>query len=177
MKHMSTLKDIFKEWSPRQLWSSTMIFLIAILIAKLLVFDLIWCSATSFSYLSNPLVYINIILLTFILSAPMGLFHRKWVQVGVLFAVDVWLVTSLIYNVNTLASIPPFEYLLLGALPESMITVSQYLGWSYLSFALTSLVAVFISLRTKGRIPVPLWGKLQYFGYLLAWSLLSFLVK
>lgn len=87
MKHMSTLRDIFKEWSPRQLWSSIMIFLIAILIAKLLVFDLIWCSATSFSYLSNPLVYINIILLTFILSAPMGLFHRKWVQVGILFAV------------------------------------------------------------------------------------------
>lgn len=174
---MSTIKDIFKEWSPRQLWSSTMIFLIAIMIVKLLIFDIIWCSATSFSCLSNPLVYINIILLTFILSAPMGLFHRKWLQVGILFAVDVWLVTSLIYNTNTLASIPLFNYLLMGELPESMKIISQYLGWSYLLFAITSIVAVFVSLRTKGRTPVPLWGKLQYFGYLLAWSILSFFVK
>lgn len=174
---MSTIKDIFKEWSPRQLWSSTMIFLIAIMIVKLLIFDIVWCSATSFSYLSNPLVYINIILLTFILSAPMGLFHRKWLQVGILFAVDAWLVTSLIYNTNTLASIPLFNYLLMGALPESMKIIPQYLGWSYLLFALTSITAVFISLRTKGRTPVPLWGKLQYFGYLLVWSILSFFVK
>lgn len=147
------------------------------MIAKLLVFDLIWCLATSFSYLSNPLIYINIILLTFILSAPMGLFHRKWMQVGILFVVDAWLITSLIYNGNTLASIPPFDYLLMGALSESMTTIPQYLGWSYLFFALTTIAAVYISLRTKGRIPVPLWGKLQYFGYLLAWSILSFFVK
>ena len=171
------IRDILKEWSPRQLWSSSMIFLIAIMILKLLAFDVVWCSATSFSYLSNPLVYINIILLTFILSVPMGLFHRKWVQVGVLFAVDVWLITNLIYNGNTLASIPLFQYLLMGALPGSMTTIPQYLGWAYLFFVFISVVAVFISLRTKGRTPVPLWGKLQYFGYLLAWSILSFLVS
>lgn len=174
---MSTIKDIFKEWSPRSLWSSTMIFLVAIMIVKLLAFDLIWCSATSFSYLSNPLAYINIILLTFILSAPMGLFHRKWVQVGTLLAVDVWLVTSLIYSSNTLASIPLFEYLLMGALAEPMEITPRYLTWSYLLFALTSIAAVFISLRSKGRTPVPLWGKLQYCGYLLVWSILSFFVK
>lgn len=174
---MSTVKNIFKEWSPRKLWSSTMISLIAIMILKLLVFDLIWCSATSFSYLSNPLAYINIILLTFILSTPMGLFHRKWLQVGTLFAVDLWLITSLIYNGNTLASISPFEYLLMGSIPESMTTIPQYLVWFYVFFALTSIIAVLISLRTKGRTSVPLWGKLQYLGYLLAWSILSFLVK
>lgn len=174
---MNTIKDIFKEWSPRQLWSSAMIFLIAIMIVKLLIFDLIWCSATSFSYLSSPQVYVNIILLTFILSVPMGLFHRKWVQIGVLFAVDVWLITSLIYNSNTFASIPLLKYLLTGALPESMKITPQYLGWSYLIFALTSIFTVFISLRTKGRTPVPLWGKLQYLGYLLVWSILSIFVK
>lgn len=172
---MSPIRNILKEWSPRQLWSSTMIFLVTIMILKLLVFDIIWCSATSFSFLSNPLVYINVILLSFILLFPLGMFHRKWVQIGVLFAVDGWLVANLIGNGDCLASIPPFHYLLMGAFPESMANIPESLAWSYLFFPLSTMTAVWISLRHKGRTPVPLWGKLQYLGYLLAWSTVSFL--
>lgn len=174
---MRAIREIYREWSPRQLWSSTMIFLVAILILKLLVFTVTWCSATSVSYLSNPLVYINIILLSFVLSFPIGLFHRKWVQVGVLVGVDCWLITTLVYNGNVLVPFQPFEYLLLGALPESMVVAPHFAEWSYLFFAVASVAAIGIALRTKGRTPVPLWGKLQYVGYLVGWSVLSFLAK
>lgn len=171
------MSNLFSDWSPRKLWSPTLIFFVSILILKLLVFDLIWCSASSFASLANPLVYIHVILLTFILSAPLGLFHRKWVQVGVLFVVDLWLISTLHGNGNYLAAITPLDHLLLGALPETRTNPDESLAWSYLFFALTTLAAAAIALRYKGRTPVPVWGKLQYLGYLLAWSLLAWLVN
>ena len=76
MKKNECLRKIsFHEWSPRELWTPAMTVLIAMMIGKVLLFDILWCAETTWSGLLNVRLYVHAILLSFLLSVPIGIFR------------------------------------------------------------------------------------------------------
>lgn len=106
----------FHKWSPRELWTPVMTILIALMISKLLLFASLWCAGTSWSGLLNLRLYIHIILLSFVLSVPIGMFRRKWLQVGIMVDVDIGLGVLLCHVETGLMLCPVIEWPLMEVL-------------------------------------------------------------
>lgn len=156
MENKANGKDeAVRRWSPRDLWIPAMTWMIGMMIVKLLVFDVLWHVATSWSSFFRVGECAYAILLAFVLCLPMGMFRRKWLQVALSLVTDVVLFALLCYQGGGVTRLSLMGCLLL---------------------LLTTLVAVVASLRYPGRKPVPVPGKMQYAGYLLAWSFIAWLL-
>lgn len=106
----------------------------------------------------------GVVLSSFILTVPTGMFRRKWVQVAVFAAADAVLLCG-----------SPVQAACAGwLLPETEGAVVLP-AWGYPLLVLTTLIAVLVALKYRDRTPVPVQGKVQYCGYLLGWSLLAWL--
>lgn len=162
-----------RKWSPRELWTPTMTLLIALLIAKLLLFAILWCSETSWDALLSFKPYAHTILLAFILSIPIGMFRRQWLQLAVHLATDIWCASILSQGGGCPARLPVAGWLLTSALPEMEAGGSGSLPWLCLLLPLTTLLSLGACMKAKGRTAVPVRGKMQYGGYLLAWTLVT----
>ena len=88
--------------------------------------------------------YVYIIWASFVLSVPEGLFRKKWIQISVMAIVDV----------ITMSLVTPFCF-------RSILLPS------------TTLFAVAACLGSKDVTDVPKAGKIQYCGYICAWTVLS----
>lgn len=153
-----------RKWSPRELWIPAMIWMTSLMLVKLLLFDALLCAETSWSALTGVRPYVRVILSSFILTVPTGMFHRKWVQVAVFAAADAMLLCG-----------SPVQADCAGwLLPETAGAVVLP-AWGYPLLSLTTFASVIAALKYPGRTPVPVQGKVQYCGYLLGWSLLAWL--
>ena len=65
-----------------------MIWMIALMIAKLLLSDIFICAGASWGAMTAVQSYVRVILFSFILSIPIGMFRRRWMQVAIFAAVD-----------------------------------------------------------------------------------------
>lgn len=161
------------KWSPRELWTPVMTLMVALMLLKLLLFDLLWCSGTSWSGMLDIRVYVRVILFSFILSIPVGMFRYKWLQVGVSLLVDAWCIWVLLQMGGDPACMPVLSRLLTDALPEPE---SAFAGLWFPGLLLpltTTIAAIVVCLMNKGREVVPLPGKAQYCGYIVLWSLVA----
>ncbi|HAY30675.1 hypothetical protein [Alistipes sp.] len=153
-----------RKWSPRELWIPAMIWMTSLMLVKLLLFDALLCAETSWSALTGVRPYVCVVLSSFILTVPTGMFRRKWVQVAVFAAADAVLLCG-----------SPVQAACAGwLLPETEGAVVLP-AWGYPLLVLTTLIAVLVALKYRDRTPVPVQGKVQYCGYLLGWSLLAWL--
>lgn len=154
-----------RKWSPHELWIPAMIWMIGLMITKLLLFDMIYCAETSWSVLAEVRPYVRVILSSFILSVPMGVFRRKWVQIAVFAAADAVLLCD-----------GPARIACVGwLLPKTVMEAVSIPVWSCSFLPLTSIAAVIVALKYRGRTSVPRLGKMQYCGYLLGWSFIAWL--
>lgn len=166
-----------RKWSPRELWTPTMTWLIALLIVKLLGFDVLWCSETSWNALLNIRLYVHVILLAFILSIPIGMFRCQWLQLAIHLATDVWCMCILFQGGGSLTRLPVMGWLLTSALPEMGTGETLSFAWYNLLLPLTTLAAFMPCLKYDEKTTIPIQGKMQYCGYLLVWSLAAYLLS
>lgn len=98
-----------RKWSPRELWTPAMI----LLIVKLLLFAVLRCSETSsWGALLDIRLYARTILLTFILSIPIGMFRRRWLQLAIHLAADICCICLLAQGGGSLTHLPVVGWLL-----------------------------------------------------------------
>lgn len=165
-----------RRWSPRDLWSPVMTQLIGLMICKLLLFDVLWCMETSWSALLGIRLYANVILLSFILSIPIGMFRCRWTQLAILIATDIWCLYVLFHGGGSLSQLPVLGWLLTDALPKMESGGADPFLWYNLLLPLTTLMAFMSCLKYSGRTAVPIQGNMQYCGYLLLWSLATYVL-
>lgn len=164
------------KWSPRELWTPVMTLLIGLMIGKLLLFDVLWCLSTSWNGLLDVRLYVHAILLSFILSIPIGMFRRKWLQLAILLVMDVWCMYILFQGGAGSTDLPVIGWLLTDGLPDMKTGSIHTFQWYHLSLPATTLLSLMVCLKNKGRTTIPMAGKMQYCGYLLAWSLITYLL-
>lgn len=177
MKKNECLRKIsFHEWSPRELWTPAMTVLIAMMIGKVLLFDILWCAETTWSGLLNVRLYVHAILLSFLLSVPIGIFRRKWLQIGFMMMADIGLAMLLCLAGRDFLQVSVIRWLLIDVLPEPMTGCAHSFVWYWMLLSLTTFVSFFICLKYPGRVPVSMLGKIQYCGYLFVWTLVAWML-
>lgn len=139
----------------RQAWDSgSTLFALAIFL-KFVVFDVIWCSYTTFVPFSTLESYVTKLLATLVLVAPMY-WGRMWrLQTAILLLLDVWLVANLMYYRTYYTAIPPANYLLVSNLDGFMGSVFDSFRWVDVLFPLLTVgtVVAFLRLRRTERVP------------------------
>lgn len=150
-----------RKWSPRDLWTPAMISMIGMMICKLLLFDVFWCLETSWSALFTIKPYAYAILLSFILSIPVGMFRCKWLQLAILFAMDIGCTQLLFQGEGLLTHLPLMDRLLTGGLSEMGTGDARAFQWYALFLPLTTLAALAACLKSKEKTSVPIRGKIQ----------------
>lgn len=168
-------KKSSRKWSPRDLWAPVMTQMIGLMICKLLLFDVLWCMGTSWNTLLDIRLYIHAILLSFILSIPIGMFRRKWLQLAIFLVTDIWCLSILFNGGGSLSHLPVIGWLLTDVLPGMEAGNADPFLW-YILLLLTTLMAFMSCLKYNGRETIPVQGKIQYCGYLLVWSLAAYLL-
>ncbi len=92
--------------------------------AKIILFDIIWASHTTFTSFSYPETYVNAFLAALVFAFPFACFGSKWLQAVVMFVLDGLLVSNLMYSRTYFVSIPFDSYFLAGNLAD--FTASIY---------------------------------------------------
>lgn len=171
---MDNLETSSRKWSPRDLWTPIMIVMIGLMIGKFLIFDVLWCATTSWNALLDIRLYVHAILLAFILSIPIGMFRRKWLQLSIFLVTDIWCIGILFQGGESPVHLPILGRLLKDVLPEMEAGSANPFLWYSLLLPFTTLMAFMPCLKYNGRETTPAQGKIQYCGYLLAWSLTAY---
>lgn len=154
-----------RKWSPRELWIPAMTWMIGLMMIKLLLFCTLSRAGTSWDAMASVQPYVRVILSSFILSVPMGMFRRKWMQVAIFVAADAALLCE-----------SPVQAACAGwLLPGTTMGSISLPAWGYPSLSLTTIAAVIVALKYRNRRPIPVQGKTQYCGYLIGWSLMAWL--
>lgn len=149
-----------RKWSPRELWIPAMIWMTSLMLVKLLLFDMLCCAQTSWGALTGVRPYVRVVLSSFILTVPTGMFRRKWMQAAVFVATDAVLLCG-----------GPVQTACAGwLLPETAGAVVLP-AWGYPLLVLTSLIVVPVALRYPGRpykarysIAAICWGGRSWHG-------------
>lgn len=136
-------ESVEDKWRPTNLWTPVMISLIALTIIKLICLAIIVGGAENLSKIST---YIWCIWISFVLNIPEGIFRKRWLQVALMFIIDV--VSFIFFSSNPLA-------------------------WSLVSL---TLIAALLCHKCNDTNYVPNPGKIQYSGYIIAWTIISALV-
>lgn len=136
---------------PKTLWDSiTKVFLFC-LIVKFLIFDIIWCTQTTFSSLSMVDLYVNTLLVSLLLLLPWILTRNRVVGCVVLFLLDALLVSNLMYSRTYNALIPLESYSEAGNLSDFTASVVDSMRWIDILFPLTSIIATVCVFRRKAE--------------------------
>ena len=120
---------------------------IGTLLVKFLLFDVIWCMATTFKAFSTWQLWLTAIFGAVILSVPSVLCRRRWPQIVVMLLTDIWLVANLMYSRTYFTAIPPSSYLLAGNLADFMPSVIDSLRLADVLLPLTTAAYAWIAWR------------------------------
>lgn len=118
---------------------------------KFLLFNLIWCSYTTFTPFSCWESYISALVATLALSVIYILTRRVTAAVVVMAMLDVWMVANLMYYRTYFSAIPPSSYLLAGNLADFLPSVTASLRWCDLLFPVSTAITAILTLRTNRR--------------------------
>lgn len=124
------------------------VFPIAIFI-KLIIFDIIWCSTTTFTPFSYMELYGSAIVIAMVLALP-ALVRGLWkTETVIMLLLDILLVANLMYSRSYYTSIPLSSYGLAGNLADFTSSVTDSLRWTDILFPVTTIAAawIFLSLR------------------------------
>lgn len=121
---------------------SVMLWLIALLYLKFLVFDLIWAFDTTFSGFQFPIGYLTKLALATLLSLPMLGLRSKWYAYPLCFIIDVWLIANLMYGRTYYSVIPFYSYGLIGNLADFQESIWDSIRPVDIIFPITTLVMI-----------------------------------
>lgn len=150
-KHTIMPEATATKWSPTKLWELILTGTVCLAICKITIFRLFAGWDAHYFGMAEPNAYAKIILLAFIISAPFGIFRKCRAQTLAFLCADA------VCAIKVWSALGP------------------WLGIASLSLMLLTTIALHAIMKRPVRLTsVPLQGRLQYCGYLLAWSLLSF---
>ncbi len=155
------------QFFPRSLWNYGTVAAWLTVLLKLLMFDLIWCAATTFTAFQYPELYLNTLLLSLVLASPEALGQWKKVQWIVFVLTDIWLVSNLMYCRTYATAIPLPSYLLVSNLSDFTASVADQLRWIDIVFPATTIAAVALMAEHKERRKISLNNRLLYTDYII----------
>lgn len=126
-----------------------------------ITFDVLWSLETTFRGMSNPALYVNAALASFVLTIPYVLSRKIWIQAIVLIILDLLLEANLMYCRTYFTAIPLDSYFLAGNLKDFTASIWDSLRWSDISLAIITVLVLLIASRTKK-------GKLSVIKYAVA---------
>lgn len=155
------------------MWAGRLALLVIAAFFKLLIFDVIWCSGTTFRAMSDIGLYVNAIFAALIIVLPYVLTRRLWVESVIFFLVDILLICNLMYCRTYFTAIPLDSYLLAGNLSDFKASVVDSMRWYDILLPLSTLAAIIICLPAIKKFPKGyLW---KYLLTALAAGILAFL--
>lgn len=158
---------------PADMWAGRLALLVIAAFFKLLIFDVIWCSGTTFRAMSDIGLYVNAIFVALIIVLPYVLTRRLWVESVIFFLVDILLICNLMYCRTYFTAIPLDSYLLAGNLSDFKASVVDSMRWYDILLPLSTLAAIIVCLPAIKKFPKGyLW---KYLLTTLAAGLLAFL--
>ena len=150
---MSTFKNIIKRLFPQDLWDGRTKAFFWCLVAKFIIFDLIWCTQTTFSSLSMIDLYVNTFFIVLMLLLPYLVCRSRVVESVVLIAIDLLLISNLMYSRTYNSLIPLSSYAAAGNLSDFTASVVDSMRWTDLLFPLSTLLAILKVVNTKDAEP------------------------
>lgn len=138
-------------WTPTKLWEPLQIWTVVLAIVTISISAVACDWSYPYKGMAAPGSYARIILFSFIVSIPFGIFRRKYLQLLTFLCVDIALAYYICIKISTMAGII-----------------------SGLLMLMTTIVLKLIYNRRQRLLCVPTKGKLQYCCYLLAWSVLAY---
>ena len=120
---------------------------------KIILFDVIWCSGTTFRAMSDIGLYVNAIFAALIIVLPYMLTRKLWVEIVAMFAVDILLVCNLMYCRTYFTAIPLDSYLLAGNLSDFKASVVDSMRWLDLLLPLSTIAVAVICIPAYRSFP------------------------
>ena len=105
------------------------------------MFDVIWCAGTTFASFSYAGSYFNTALVTVLLLLPWIAWRSSHLMLGIFFALDLFLISNLMYFRTYGVTIPLDSYRLLGNLKDFKSSVYDSLRPVDIFFPVISLGA------------------------------------
>jgi lipoteichoic acid synthase len=155
---MLTIKNIIKSLFPQDLWDGRTKAFFWCLMAKFLIFDLIWSAQTTFSSLSMFNLYVNTFFVVLLLLLPYLVCRSRAVESVVLVALDLLLISNLMYSRTYNSLIPLASYAAAGNLSDFTASVVDSMRWIDLLFPLSTLLTIVKVVKTKATAPIA-WGR------------------
>ena len=155
---MLTIKSIIKSLFPQDLWDGRTKAFFWCLVAKFLIFDLIWSAQTTFSSLSMFNLYVNTFFVVLLLLLPYLVCRSRAVESVVLVALDLLLISNLMYSRTYNSLIPLASYAAAGNLSDFTASVVDSMRWIDLLFPLSTLLTIVKVVKTKATAPIA-WGR------------------
>ncbi len=143
------MKRLLRRIFPRKQWDAPTRQYALCLFLKFILFDVIWCLQTTFTSFSIPELYVNTALISLLLLLPYIVTRRDWVQLAVLFAVDVLLICNLMYSRTYNSVIPLSSYGLAGNLSDFLPSVIDSARWIDMLFPLSTIALLVHRLRRR----------------------------
>lgn len=144
-------KSTTLSWTPTKLWEPLQIWTVVLAIVKFSISAVACDWGYPYKGMDALGSYAMIILFSFIVSIPFGIFRRKHLQLLTFLCVDIALAYYICIKISTMAGII-----------------------SGLLMLMTTIVLKLIYNRRQRLLNVPAKGKFQYCCYLLVWSLLAY---
>lgn len=130
------------------------VFPVAIFL-KVIGFDMLWCSTTSFAPFSIAELYGSAIVIAMVLSLP-GLLRGLWkTETVIMLLLDLLLVANMMYSRSYYTSIPLSSYGLAGNLADFTGSVTDSLRRVDILFPLTTLLAAWLYLHLSRKANLP----------------------
>ena len=147
--------SVISSWSPTKLWEPLQIWTVTMSIIKIAISRVAsdW-EVPNFNYGMDDLgLYARIILFSFIISIPFGIFRRKHMQLLTFLCADIVLACNIFIKAGYVVGIVAVFLML-------MTTVALKLIYN----------------RRQKLFSVPFKGKLQYCCYLLVWGVIAYVI-
>lgn len=131
------MKNLFK----KPLSGKSLIFwVIGLFYLKFLIFDLIWAAGTTFSGFQFPTGWLTKLAFASLLALPLIWIRRRWYVACMGLAVDMWLISNLLYYRTYYTIIPLSSYALVGNLADFTDSVWDSFRLVDILFPLTTAI-------------------------------------
>ena len=139
-------------WTPTKLWEPLQIWTVLLANVKIAISSVACDWGNSYYGMDDLGSYARIILISFIISIPFGVFRRKRVQMLAFLCIDIALACYIFIKVGYIA----------GIITGAMMLLT------------TGVLTLIYNNQRQRLLCVPSKGKLQYCCYLLGWGMLTY---
>jgi phosphoglycerol transferase MdoB-like AlkP superfamily enzyme len=140
------MKTLLSKLFPRSLWQRRFVVAWFGAFVTVLLFDVIWCSLTTFRGLGFVSTYVNAFLLSLLLAMPTVFSKRRWLQLLVLLVFSIFAICNFIYCRTYFNAIPLASYGLVGNVMDFTASVKD-------SLSLVDVVLPIVAIITFINLP------------------------